>query len=121
VSARDSEERVALHGASVERFDGHLGKRQEVALGGVENVRDATAVAVAGERHQTRDAVPRGLDTHALLAEVQVTVRGVLSHGVRLHICSEAGGVDGAHAVIIARLGRPRELVRLRAPTGRRS
>ncbi len=68
VAAGDREEGVILGRAAVERLDGRLGERQEVALGGVEHVGDTAAVAVAGERERAFDAVAGGLEADALLA-----------------------------------------------------
>ena len=61
---------MQLHGAALERRDRDLGERDEVALGGVQEVRHAAAVAVARERQQALDAVALGLDADALLAVV---------------------------------------------------
>src|SRR2546421_11112438 len=62
VPAGDRQVRVRLGGAAVERLDGHLCERDEVALGCVEYVRYAAAVAVPREREHALDAVPVGLD-----------------------------------------------------------
>ena len=77
-------------GPPVERLDGDFGEREEVALGGVEHVGDAAAVAVAGERERALDPVALGLDPDALLAVFDV--RRVLF----------GGGLGDARGIIAA-------------------
>ena len=50
VPAREREVCVRLAGAALQRRHGHVGEREEVALGGVQDIGDAAAVAVASER-----------------------------------------------------------------------
>jgi hypothetical protein len=69
---------MALLGASIQRQQLHIGERQEVALAGVEHVRDTAAIAVARQRHQAFDAMARSLDPHALLAEIEILLRACL-------------------------------------------
>ena len=69
VVARHGQEVVVGAGAVVaDQLDGDVGQRDEVALGRVEHVAHAAAVAVAGQRQRPGDPVPRGLEVHALLA-----------------------------------------------------
>jgi hypothetical protein len=81
---------MQLHRAALERFDGDFGEREEVALGGVQHVGDAAAIAIAGERERAFDPVALGLDLDALLAVVHVRL-----------VCL-GWGICGAHEVIIA-------------------
>jgi hypothetical protein len=94
VSASEHEEGMALNGATVKRLDGDARERDEIALRGIENVRDATAIAVAGERHETFDAMPRGLQAHALLTVIEALGGAIARRGGR---CRRR-----AHAVIMA-------------------
>ncbi len=74
VVARDGDEAVARAGAVVaDELDDAVGERDELALGGVEEVRDAAAVALLGERQEPRDAVARGLDVDAFVAVLHVS------------------------------------------------
>jgi hypothetical protein len=72
VSTRHRQERVALFGTAIQRQQLHIGEHQEVALTGVQQVRDTTAIAVACQRHQAFDAVARSLDPHPLLTEIEI-------------------------------------------------
>ena len=97
VVAGEAQIGMQFDGAPVERGHGRVGERDEVALGGVEHVGDAAAIAVAGERQQALDAVALGLDPDALGAVVH-------SRGLLLE-----GRLDAAHVPIIgprARTGR---------------
>src|SRR2546430_17314930 len=62
VPACDREERMHLAGAAVQRLHGDLRQGDEVALGGVEHVGDAAAIAVARQVDETLDAMAIGLD-----------------------------------------------------------
>src|SRR5438309_2074259 len=81
VPAGDRQVWMRLARATPKRRHGHLGERDEVALGRVEHVGDAAAVAVARERQPAFDAMTLGLDAdafalvvHALLTRVRALV-----------------------------------------------
>ena len=96
---------MQLHRATRERLDGDFGEREEVALGGVQHVGDAAAIAVAGERERALDPVMLGLDPDALLAVIHV--RLVFLEPVYSGLI--VVGLGRAHRVIIAaRGGMPR-------------
>src|SRR5581483_9151371 len=63
------------HAVVVEQLDRHVGQRDEVAVGRVEQVRDAAAVAVGGQRQRPGDPVPGGLDQDTLLTLLHDIVR----------------------------------------------
>jgi hypothetical protein len=94
VSARHGEERVALDRSSIQWLEGDVGEHEEVPLGSVEHIRDTAAVAIAGERHETFDAVPRSLHADALLAVIHAL--RALTWGLGWCCRREA------HAIIIA-------------------
>ncbi len=91
VPPRQGQVLVQLDRPTGERLDRDFGEREEVALGGVQDVGDAAAVAVAGERDRALDPVALGLDPDALLA---------VAHHVRLVFLGCRLG--RAHEVIIA-------------------
>ena len=61
-------------GVAVEQLHGGIGQREEVALRGVEQVRQTAAVAVGGQRRDTDDAVTRGVDRDALITVLHATL-----------------------------------------------
>jgi len=88
VSAGDSQEGVALHRVAVERRERDVGEREEVALGGIEHVGYAAAIAVASQHQGAFDAVARRLQTDpfaSLLAAVEVLREGLLVAWVAAH------------------------------------
>ena len=64
---------VGRPGMSIE-LDGDVGERDEVALGGVQHVRDAAAIAVGGDGERARDAVALGFDEDAFLAMLHARI-----------------------------------------------
>src|SRR5690349_229685 len=65
VPARYGDERVLrARAVAPDELDDAAGERDEVALGRVEEVRQAAAVAVVGEGQDARDPMALGLDVH---------------------------------------------------------
>src|SRR4051795_5641865 len=68
VPARDGDEVVLGAGpVAADDLDDRVGQRDEVALGGVEEVGQAAAVAVGREGEAARDAMAGGLDVDAFV------------------------------------------------------
>src|SRR4051794_16010359 len=69
VAPGDRDELVRRAGTlAADDLDDRVGQRDEVALRGVEEVRQAAAVAVGRESETARDAVAGGLDVDAFVA-----------------------------------------------------
>src|SRR3954462_15067759 len=83
VAPGDRDEVVRRAGTlAADDLDDRVGQRDEVALRGVEEVRQPAAVALGREREAARDAVPGGLDVDAFVTMLHVRVIGTAAAGV---------------------------------------
>src|SRR4051812_9448009 len=64
-----------------DELDDAAGERDEVALGRVEEVREAAAIAVVGEGQDAGDAVAIGLDVDVFVAMLHLTIVGSMPQG----------------------------------------
>ena len=69
---------VMLHdlGVAAKQLHGGIGQRDELALGGVQQVGEPAAVAIAGQRRDTDDAVARRIDGDALITMLHGSLFG---------------------------------------------
>src|ERR671939_2197010 len=83
VAPGDRDEVVAgARAVAPDDLDDGVGQRDEVALGGVEEVGQPAAVAVGRERELAGDAVAGGLDVDAFVTVLHVRVIGTAAAGV---------------------------------------
>lgn len=69
---------VMLHdlGVAAKQLHGGICQRDELALGGVQQIGEPAAVAIAGQRRDTDDAVARRVDRNALITMLHATLFG---------------------------------------------
>ena len=77
VLTMDRDEVVMLDfGVAVKHLHGGIGQRDELALGGVQQIGQPAAVAIAGQRRDTDDAVARRIDGDALVTMLHASFFG---------------------------------------------
>jgi predicted enzyme related to lactoylglutathione lyase len=120
VPARDRDEVVRrARPVAADDLDDDVGERDEVALGGVEEIRQAAAVAVGREGEAARDAVAGGLDVDAFVTVLHAECIGTCGGEVEPARRKSNGRRNERPVVLVAeqlaRLGRrePAQLVDL--------